>query len=195
KHGCLVHTALVLLRRGADNPRLTGEWIQQFAGETPHRVFRYQVIRVWQLSADALINGGWGTFPLAPLCDDARLRLPDVIERMATRLQNEVADVPKLAMLWKTTAILADMCYDQDVILPLMRKAMTMVKLEDFPSYTKGEIKSARRLILLIGKKMIGDPDPQTVAALEAINNLDRLDRMANRLPDVKSWQELLSEK
>jgi hypothetical protein len=146
-----------------------------------------------------LISGGWGTFPLAPLCDDAGPRLPDVLERMAERLQSEVADLPKIAMLWKATAILADMRYDQDVILPLMRKVMTMVKLEDFPSYAKGEAKgegkAARRLILLVGRKLIGDPDTQTLAVLDAINDLDRLDRMANRLPDVKSWQELLSDK
>ena len=50
KHDCPVHTAVVLLRRQADTPRLTGEWIRQFSGEPPYHVFRYQVIRVWQLS-------------------------------------------------------------------------------------------------------------------------------------------------
>ena len=113
---------------------------------------------------------------------------------MAARLQNEVADLPKLAMLWKTIAVLADMCFDQDVILPLMRMAMTMVKLEDFPSYTKGEVKATRQNILVIGKRVIGDPDIQAIAALEAISDLDRLNRMMNRVLDVKSWQELLSE-
>lgn len=74
KHDCLVHSVIVLLRREADSPRLTGEYTQRFGDEPPYRYFRYQVVRVWQMSADSLTAGGWGLFPLAPLCDDAVAR-------------------------------------------------------------------------------------------------------------------------
>lgn len=198
KHDCLVHSVIVLLRREADSPRLTGEYVQQFVGEPPYRYFRYQVVRVWQMSADASASGGWGLFPLAPLCDDARPRLAELLERMAARLQKEVADLPKIAMLWQTAAILADMRYDQDEILPLMQKVMTMVKLEEFPSYAKGEargeVKGRRETIIALAGKVLGSPDAGTLASLESINDLDRLRRMTDRLLDVDSWQELLAE-
>jgi hypothetical protein len=38
-------------------------------------------------------------------------------------------------------------------------------------------------------------PAPATAqAALEAIDDLDRLERMADRLPGVQSWDELLAQ-
>jgi hypothetical protein len=67
KHDCLVHSVIVLLRREADSPRLTGDFVQQFSGSPPYRVFRYQVVRVWKMSADELVSGGWG-YSLWPRC-------------------------------------------------------------------------------------------------------------------------------
>ena len=195
KHDCLVHSVIVLLRREADSPRLTGEYTQQFPGDAPYRLLRYQVVRVWQLSAEALAAGGWGLFPLAPLCDDAKSQLPSLLERMANRLKNEIADPQKIALLWQTTAILSDMRYEQEFILPLMRKVMTMVKLEDFPSYSVGVAKGFRETILLQGKIKFGVADEDTISALESIKNLDRLRSISERILTVNSWQELLSEK
>src|SRR5438874_1965744 len=54
KHKCPVHSLLVLLHRKADMPSLTGELIEQIADEVPHRIFRYQVVRAWQLDAEKL---------------------------------------------------------------------------------------------------------------------------------------------
>lgn len=106
----------------------------------------------------------------------------------------EMADPQQQATLWQTTAILADMRYDQELILPLMRKAMTMVKLEDFPSYTKGALRERRETIVDLGTRVLGAPDAGTRATLESINDLDCLRRMTNRILDVKTWQELLAD-
>src|SRR5206468_4126531 len=113
--------------------------------------------------------GGWGLFPLAPLCDDAKSQLPSLLERMAKRLKNEIADPQKIALLWQTTAILSDMRYNQEFILPLMRKVMTMVKLEDFPSYSVGMAKGRRETITILGEQRFGPPDAKTRQTLESI--------------------------
>ena len=86
KHKCLVHSLVVLLTQDAATPGLTGEWIRQFDGEPPYRLFRYQVFRVWEQRAEALANGNWGLFPLAPLCDDAPPLMPGLVERMGKRV-------------------------------------------------------------------------------------------------------------
>ena len=190
KHDCLVHSVIVLLRREADSPRLTGEYIQQFPGDPPYRIFRYQVVRIWQMSANELASGGWGLFPLAPLCDDARPQLPVLMERMANRLQNEIADPQKLSMLWQMTSILSSLRYDQEMILPLMEKAMSVIKVEDFVSYRNG----IRETILRQGAKKFGTPDGEIISALEAITRPDRLRVISERLLDVNSWQELLAD-
>jgi hypothetical protein len=185
----------LLLRREADSPRLTGEFVQAFPGDPPYRIFRYQVVRVWKMSADDLASGGWGLFPLAILCDDAEGQLPTLIDRMAKRLQTEVADLEKMSMLWEATAIISNMRYEPKLIVPLMRKVMTMVKMEDFKPYNDYFTATGiRETLLALGEKRFGVPDAQTLEALESITELDPLRRMRDRLLDVNSWQELLEK-
>ena len=43
-----------------------------------------------------------------------------------------------------------------------------------------------------LGDKRFGPPSEQHLAALNALTDLDQLDRMADRLIDVHSWEELL---
>jgi hypothetical protein len=56
----------------------------------------------------------------------------------------------------------------------------------------EGEVRGLHRMLLRQGRKRFGDPDPATQAALTAITDLDRLQRMAERLLDVAAWQDLL---
>lgn len=51
----------------------------------------------------------------------------------------------------------------------------------------------ARRLLLRQGRKRFGEPDAATVAALEAITDLDRLERMSDAVLDAPGWTELLA--
>jgi hypothetical protein len=194
KHDCLVHTVLVLLRREADSPRLTGEFVRQFEGDPAYRTFRYQVLRVWQMSANDLVNGSWGLFPLAPLCDDAKPQLPKLLERMAKRLQAEASDRQQMALLWEATAILSDMRYDASVFLPLMQKVMTMIKLDDLRMGDWFAARTLRKTILRLGRKKFREANESEVAHLEAIEDLDKLSVLSERLLDANSWQELLSD-
>jgi hypothetical protein len=49
-----------------------------------------------------------------------------------------------------------------------------------------------QRLLLRLGRRTLGDPDEATKEALKAITDLERLERIGERLPDVSTWQELL---
>jgi hypothetical protein len=57
----------------------------------------------------------------------------------------------------------------------------------------EGKFSQNQRLLLRLGRKQFGDPDPQTEAALTAIQDLDRLERMAEAVLSAHSWQELLA--
>ncbi|HLK59698.1 MAG TPA: DUF4351 domain-containing protein [Chthonomonadaceae bacterium] len=57
----------------------------------------------------------------------------------------------------------------------------------------KGEIKGERNLLLLLGRKRLGEPDAAMLAALEAITSPKRLEQLGERLLDVESWAELLA--
>jgi hypothetical protein len=79
RHGVLVRTLVVLLRKSADSPELTGTLQRGFRDEPPYWVFRYGVVRVWQLPAETFLGGGLGILPLAPLSAVAETELPGVI--------------------------------------------------------------------------------------------------------------------
>jgi hypothetical protein len=56
----------------------------------------------------------------------------------------------------------------------------------------KGEIRQARKTVRLLGGKLLGAPPAEVLAALDAIADLDRLNKLILRIDHVGSWQELL---
>ena len=57
----------------------------------------------------------------------------------------------------------------------------------------KGEAKAARNIVVRLGKKHLGPADGDTVSALNAIVDIERLERMAERAGEVSSWADLLA--
>jgi predicted transposase YdaD len=57
----------------------------------------------------------------------------------------------------------------------------------------EGEVEEARRILLGLGKKRLGQPDEPMLAEIVAISDLDRLNLLLNRLLDVATWDELLA--
>jgi hypothetical protein len=59
----------------------------------------------------------------------------------------------------------------------------------------KGTLLTARRYLLKFGQHQFGKPSAKVEAALNAIQDPDHLDRMADAIPSAKSWKELLAVK
>lgn len=57
----------------------------------------------------------------------------------------------------------------------------------------EGAIKASHRHLMLLGKQRFGPPGDDTVSALKAIKDLDRLDRLTVAVLTVSSWPELLA--
>lgn len=57
----------------------------------------------------------------------------------------------------------------------------------------EGCVKATHRVLLKLGRRLLGPPDPSVESALTAIQDVERLERMAEAVLTVKSWQELLS--
>ena len=47
------------------------------------------MVRAWTQPVDAVLAGGLGTLPMAPIADVTPERLPSVLARMAERLASE----------------------------------------------------------------------------------------------------------
>lgn len=56
----------------------------------------------------------------------------------------------------------------------------------------QGELKAVRKFLLRLGRKRFGEDDENVRTALEGITDLERLERLLERLLEVSTWQELL---
>jgi hypothetical protein len=76
RHGLPVWSEAFLLRPEADSPRLTGVLTRQMSDGGLIHDFRYGITRVWQLPVEAVLNGGLGPLPLAPVSNVKQSALP-----------------------------------------------------------------------------------------------------------------------
>jgi predicted transposase YdaD len=192
RHDLLVLSVAVLLRPEADSPQLTGKLERSFPGQEPQSVLRYRVVRVWQLPVDGLLAGGIGTLPLAPVSDVSEARVPEVIRRMKERLSHERRR-QRVRDLWAATYVLLGLRYSDAFANLLFQEVLGMEESTTYQAIIrKGCLAEARRILLRLGQKRFGPSDDVTEADLNAIDDVQRLEELSERVYEVGSWQELL---
>jgi hypothetical protein len=72
------------------------------------------------------------------------------------------------------------------------REVEAMVRTIGEAMFEEAQIDHAQKILLRQGGKMFGAPTEGTESAIKSIADLDRLDRMIDRVHEVKSWAELL---
>lgn len=205
RHNLPVRSVLVLLRPSADGPALGGVHEWGVPGEAHDLTFRYQTARLWQQPVETLLAGPLGTLPLAPLADVQPAALPEVLRRMADRVERE-ATTAEGASLKIVTFTLLGLRFPPRVAEQLMPGIRNM---RDSSTYqmildegraegeargrTEGRTEEARRMLVLVGAARLGPPDARTLATLEAIGDPEQLEQLGQRLLSVTSWAELLA--
>src|SRR5947209_4027573 len=101
RHDLPVLTVLVLLRPEANSPSLTGSYERRMPDGRFTNRYDYHVVRLWREDVESLLNAGVGLVPLAPLADIPESALPEVVRRMAERINREPD--PRAAELWAAT--------------------------------------------------------------------------------------------
>jgi predicted transposase YdaD len=192
RHEALVWQVAVLLRREADHDGLTGRLERRFGTEEAYRTFRYQVVRVWELPAERLLTGGLGILPLSVLTDEAVAAPEGVVRRIRLRLDSE-ATPPEAADLWAATKVLMGLRYEAALAQRLLEGVQNMRASVTYQAILReGAIEYGQKTLRRQGERRFGPPPPEAVAALDAITDLDRLDRLLDRVSEVQSWGELL---
>jgi predicted transposase YdaD len=200
RHHILVRSMVVLLRREALASNLTGVLELRLPDESePYDVFRYRVVRVWELPVERLMTGSLGLLPLAPLTDQAAGQLPRTLGRIEDRLRQEAT--PEEAQKLRTTIfVLLGLRYSREVAQKLFEGVTAMEESVTYQAIMekgiekgipKGELREAQRLLQRLGRKRFGPPDPATIALIESLTDLDRLEQLSERVLEVSSWQEL----
>ncbi len=197
-----VHSILLLLRREALLHRQTGNIHYTARPGRGKMEFDYEVLRLWERPVEVLLSSGLGALPLAPLC-----RLPDglsleegmrwVLTRVLERLDK--ADEPALARrLLKATFVLGTLRLDREQLQTLVQGVRIMGEEFDIievlldEGRAEGRAEGVQRALLRLGRRKFGEPDEATRLALRDITDLERLDRLSERLLEVATWQELL---
>jgi predicted transposase YdaD len=197
---------VVLLRPAADGPELTGEYEQQFPGRGRNVWFRYDVVRLWELPPERLLQAGLPLLPLAPVSDVTSQRLPAVLTAVAERLRDE-AEPELKKTLWAATEILLGLYHSEERVKELTEEITTMILgipgIEESSVYqgilakgeargeAKGRVEDARAILIRHGTKKFGPPNEQARAQIAALSDLDRLHDLVDRVLDVASWDEL----
>ena len=164
--------------------------------------FRFELIRLWQRPAEELLAGGLGVLPLAalgklPAGVRATAGLAGVVERLVERVMREAAP-DEGAELLTAALVLTGLRVPKLKVAELYRGVQAMRESSGYQlildeGREEGHVQEARKLVLRQGRRKFGAPGPDVEATIEAIGDLNRLERMSDRLFDVTTWPDLLA--
>ncbi len=198
RHDLRVRSGVVLLRPEADSPQLTGLYQRDFPGEEAYLIFRYRVVRVWQLPPQALLSGGLGLLPLAVISAVTEAELPGIIKQIEQRLTSRRGR--KLTpVVWGAAYILLGLRYSPALATQLFRGVLSMKESSTYQAIleegrTEGAVAEAKRMLRLLGEDAYGPVNAQTAAVIERMDNLAQLEGLLQRMRSTTSWQELLGQ-
>jgi hypothetical protein len=176
-------------------------------------VFRYDVIRLWQEPMATLLAAGPGVAPLAPLTNEASRDVSGAFDRVLGHLQAAGLPVTLIRDLIGSSLILGGLRYGKGVIGPINTRLGMGINLEESSTYQllieegkrrglaegeargrlQGELDRARQSLVRFGQTKFGPPSAEVVASIQGIPELDRFDRMEERLATASGWDDLLA--
>jgi predicted transposase YdaD len=201
RHNLTVLTVLVLLRWEANSPRLDGTYERKLPDGFQTNRYNYNVVRLWEDDPELYLNASVALVPLAPLADVSRTELPGVIQRMKARIGQEPR--PRAAKLFAISYLLMGLRYEDELTnqlfegIEIMRESTTYQRILTEgrqEGENLGRLHEARRIIYLQGSQRFGEPGSASTAALEAIEDVGRLELLVKRIlePDLHDWDDLL---
>ena len=125
RHGWSVSSVVVLLRPAADGAELNGSYGDRHRIDGRESLFPYHIVRLWQVPVTAILAGGVGTLPLAPLAAVTQDDLPAVVRTMNERLAVEVSE-ETAARLWTATYVLMGLRFSKDLSARILQGVVAM---------------------------------------------------------------------
>jgi predicted transposase YdaD len=137
--------------------------------------------------------------PLAPLSDEARGRLPEVLRRIEKRV-SETLTPSEAGDLRTATYVLMGLRYRPDQIRTLYEG---MSKMKESATHQailaegreegreEGSFTEAQRFLLVVGTEWFGEPAPEVRARILAERGVERLEELGRRVPRAKRWEDL----
>ena len=195
-YGGPVYTIAILLRPLANSPAITGVFEDWHSDGSLYLHFRYLPIRVWELSAETLINGPLGSAPLALLTNEASSRLKEYVTRLDERLEAEESSVEDRRQILVATFLLMGMRYTHAETLNVftgvksMRESSTyMAILEE--GEQKGRLEERRVAIIELLEDRFGTVPSDVQERIQAIADMAHLKALLLQTVHIASLNEL----
>jgi predicted transposase YdaD len=216
RHQLPVRTSLVLLRPAADGPELTGNLELRHPDGDLYDTFRYDVVRVWEQPVQDILACGLTVLPLAPVSKVELADVPGVLLAISERFERETTP-EQASALWSATRILMGLRYEQAQVDAIIERVHAMLfgirGIEESTVYqgilreglAKGEAEGlakglaegraaeAREVLSHLGLRRFGPPTAEVEARIAALDDLNRLHELRDRVLDVANWDELLA--
>ncbi|HEX5446385.1 MAG TPA: hypothetical protein VFW87_21335 [Pirellulales bacterium] len=192
-----VHTMIVLLRPGAAHPNMGGALHYAARPGRGKMDFGYEVVRLWELPAEELLNGDLAVVPLAvlgrlPEGETLEEGLAAVAKRVVERLIQE-APLDRAKRLLTDALLLTGLRVKREVAAEIFRGVRMMQESDTYLMILdEGKEKQAKKSILWFGEERFGPAGKTVYDQLDNITDLERLERMTRRAATAASWQDIL---
>src|SRR5450755_2475314 len=110
KYSPPVQSVVVLLRKEADQAEITGRVERFRLNGTCYLHLEYDVVRVWEIPVEQILQGEIGILPLAPISLVSEADLPEVLHRMEERVEAELTSGDR-DDFWTYTYLMMDLRY------------------------------------------------------------------------------------
>jgi hypothetical protein len=207
-----VESVVIVLHRRANRRDLTGLLeVKRPRSRRPLRI-EYTVVRVWERPAADYLASGLSAAPLSVLARDVtKAQLPRIAEQLGDRFAAE-APPDRAQELWSASGVLMGLRFDRTLVRQILREVRSMkesVVYQDIfaegraeghaagvlEGKVQGKVEGIRDTLLRVGGRLIGPPPKEIVAALNAIDDRDRLNRMVDRIGTTPDWPDILKVK
>lgn len=153
------------------------------------------------MPTEALLSGGRGVLPLAPITASTEEDVPPIIEAMKQRV-DPAATSGEDCEFWMATVLLTGLRFPWNLIEDWFRGITAMRQSSAYEHFVsegraqgveEGSVLEARKLILRIGRRHFGTPSQAIQDAIASITDLERLEFLAEHANSASNWTDLLA--
>ena len=204
KYDLPVSSIVFLLRKSADNKEISGRLELFLPNGVRYHDFSYLVVRVWELPVERILESSIGLLPLALISDVEESELPAVVRRMQERAESEL-NPDERDLFWTSSYLIMGLNYPVDFIENLLKGADHMQNSSTYMGILNkgiekgiekgeeiGKLKSLKETILLFGGRRFGEPNVSTEETIQAIQSIEYLTYLRERIFEVETWEEFL---
>lgn len=202
RHRLPVRSVAILLRPEADSPTVTGTWELGFPDEPPYHLFRYRVLRLWQLPPDPFLQAGPGLLLLACIAAVTEAELPGIITQMEQRLRTRRLR-PHASLVWAAAYLLLGLRHSSAFARILLQGVQSMRESTTYQEILEegrregqqeGALRELRQAVRIVGEDLWGTLNVRQSRLLDNVTEAASLRALLVRAYHCHSWEELLQD-